>query len=88
MWAIISWIFFGLVVGVIAKIFVRGDHGFAGCLPTIVLGVIGSIVGGYIGKLLGIYDGVEFHPGGIFMSTLGAIIVLMIYRAAIKQRGP
>jgi uncharacterized membrane protein YeaQ/YmgE (transglycosylase-associated protein family) len=58
MWAIISWIFFGLVVGIVAKLFVRGDHGFAGCLPTIVLGIGGSIVGGYIGKLLGIYDGV------------------------------
>ncbi len=88
MWAIISWIFFGLIVGIIAKLFVRGGHGFQGCLPTIALGVLGSVVGGYLGKLLGIYKQIDFHPGGIFMSILGAVLILTIYGAFLKRQGP
>jgi uncharacterized membrane protein YeaQ/YmgE (transglycosylase-associated protein family) len=86
MWAVIFWIFFGLVVGILAKLFVRGDHGFAGCLPTIVLGVLGSVVGGYLGKLMGIYKEAEFHVGNFFMSLLGAIIVLVIYQTLFLRR--
>src|SRR3954471_15545959 len=78
---IISWIVFGLIVGALARLFVPGPTDFRGCFPTIILGVVGSLVGGFIGRILGMY-GDEVKAGGIFMSILGAVIVLVIYHAA------
>jgi uncharacterized membrane protein YeaQ/YmgE (transglycosylase-associated protein family) len=50
-----------------------------------MLGVAGSFVGRVIGKLLGIYGPNE--GAGFIMSTLGAILLLAIYRMAIRRRG-
>jgi uncharacterized membrane protein YeaQ/YmgE (transglycosylase-associated protein family) len=84
---IISWIVFGFFVGLLARVLVPGGSGgFVGCLPTIALGVIGSVLGGFIGRGIGLYDTNEIHGGGIFMSILGAVIVLVIYGAATKNR--
>ena len=48
---IISWIVFGLIAGIIAKLLLPGrDPG--GCIITMLLGIIGAFVGGFIFKLL------------------------------------
>jgi uncharacterized membrane protein YeaQ/YmgE (transglycosylase-associated protein family) len=84
---IITWIIFGFFVGILARMLVPGGSGgFVGCLPTIALGVIGSVLGGFIGRGIGLYDTNEIHGGGIFMSILGAVIVLVIYGATIGRR--
>ena len=49
---ILSWILFGLVVGVIAKLLMPGrDPG--GFIVTILLGIAGALVGGFVGQALG-----------------------------------
>ena len=49
---ILSWILFGLVVGVIAKLLMPGrDPG--GFIVTILLGVAGALVGGFLGQAMG-----------------------------------
>ena len=49
---ILSWILFGLVVGVIAKLLMPGrDPG--GFIVTILLGIAGALVGGFIGRAMG-----------------------------------
>ena len=68
---IISWIFFGFIVGLLARLFVPGPSDIRGCLPTILLGILGSVVGGFIGRGLGLYPADEVQGGGIFMSILG-----------------
>ncbi len=85
---IISWIFFGLIVGLLARLFVPGPSDIRGCLPTILLGILGSMIGGFIGRGLGLYPADEIHGGGIFMSILGAVLVLVIYQATIGRRPP
>ncbi len=52
---IIGWIVFGLIVGALARLFVPGPTDFRGCLPTVLLGIVGSVVGGFIGRALGMY---------------------------------
>ncbi|MEP6713413.1 MAG: GlsB/YeaQ/YmgE family stress response membrane protein [Ferruginibacter sp.] len=83
---ILSWIFFGLIAGVIAKLLHRGDDP-GGWIVTIVIGIVGALVGGAIAKyLLGWQDamGWNFHS---FISAIGgAIIILAIYRAVNKKR--
>src|SRR5436305_865351 len=44
---LLSWMLCGLIVGVIARLLVRGWHRF-GLLTTMVLGIVGSFVGGFL----------------------------------------
>ena len=49
---------------------------------TVILGIIGSIVGGLIARLFSKpADGAPFHPAGIILSIIGAIIVVFIGKA-------
>ncbi|MDX2149797.1 MAG: GlsB/YeaQ/YmgE family stress response membrane protein [Bryobacteraceae bacterium] len=83
MFALLTWILFGLVVGVIAKLLMPGrDPG--GFIVTILLGIAGAILGGYIGRALGWYEAGQ--GAGFLMALLGAIILLAIYRLAFRRR--
>jgi uncharacterized membrane protein YeaQ/YmgE (transglycosylase-associated protein family) len=84
---LLVWAIFGLVVGMIAKLFWFGRQP-AGCLPTILVGVAGSMVGGMI--TLGLTGGGErnYHPAGWVMSIIGAIVVLWIYGATMSRPRP
>jgi uncharacterized membrane protein YeaQ/YmgE (transglycosylase-associated protein family) len=80
---ILGWILFGLVVGIIAKFIMPGrDPG--GIVMTIVLGIVGALFGGFIGQALHLYGPGE--PAGFVGATLGAILVLWIYRIASRKR--
>ena len=48
---IVSWIIFGLVIGLIARFLMPGRQTM-GWITTIGLGVVGSFVGGTIGAFL------------------------------------
>ena len=74
---ILGWIFFGLIVGAIAKLLMPGrDPG--GFIITILLGIAGALVGGFIGRGLGWYG--EDDPVGFLMALFGAILLLFLYR--------
>jgi uncharacterized membrane protein YeaQ/YmgE (transglycosylase-associated protein family) len=77
MLAILGWILFGLIVGVIAKLLMPG-HDPGGILVTIALGIVGAVVAGFIGRTLGLYGAGE--GAGYIMATLGAVAVLFLYR--------
>jgi uncharacterized membrane protein YeaQ/YmgE (transglycosylase-associated protein family) len=81
--AILSWILFGLVVGVIAKLLMPGrDPG--GFIVTILLGIAGALIGGFIGRAMGFYT--ENEGAGWLMSILGAIVLLALYRMMVRRR--
>jgi uncharacterized membrane protein YeaQ/YmgE (transglycosylase-associated protein family) len=83
MFGILGWIVFGLIVGVIAKLLMPGrDPG--GIIVTMLLGVVGALLGGFVGRSIGMYTANE--GAGIFMSILGAVIVLMVYRLIAGRR--
>jgi len=83
MFGVIGWIFFGLVVGIIAKLLMPGkDPG--GFIVTMLLGIVGAVLGGWIGRALGMYG--PDQSAGFFMALLGAIILLAIYRVAVGRR--
>jgi uncharacterized membrane protein YeaQ/YmgE (transglycosylase-associated protein family) len=80
---ILSWILFGLVVGVIAKLLMPGrDPG--GFVITILLGVAGALFGGFIGRAMGFYG--DNQGAGWIMSILGAIVLLALYRMMARRR--
>jgi uncharacterized membrane protein YeaQ/YmgE (transglycosylase-associated protein family) len=83
MFGILGWILFGLIVGVIAKLLMPGrDPG--GFIITILLGIAGAVIGGWVGRMLGFYGPGE--SAGFLMALLGAIILLAIYRLAVRRR--
>ena len=81
--SIILWIVFGLVVGIIAKLLMPGrDPG--GFIITTLLGIAGALVGGFVGRAMGFYG--PNQAAGWFMSILGAIILLALYRMMVRRR--
>lgn len=80
---ILTWIVFGLVVGIIAKLVTPGrDPG--GFIITILLGMAGALLGGFIGQAMGFYGPSE--SAGWLMSIGGAILLLVLYRLIAKRR--
>ena len=80
---ILSWIVFGLVVGIIAKLLTPGrDPG--GFIITTLLGIAGALIGGFIGQALNWYE--PNQPAGWLMSIAGAVLLLVLYRVAFKRR--
>lgn len=80
---ILTWILFGLVVGIIAKLLMPGrDPG--GFIITILLGIAGALLGGFIGRAMGFYG--ENDAAGWIVSILGAILLLAIYRMMVRRR--
>ena len=71
------WMFVvGIVVGAIARVIMPGaEH--LGIIMTGVLGIAGSLVGGLIARIFSKpADGSLVHPAGIFLSVIGALILL------------
>jgi len=83
MLAVISWICFGLVVGLIARLLVPGRQAM-GMLATIMLGVVGSLIGGAISWLVRGGQPDMYQPSGWIMSIIGAIVCVVV--AARMQR--
>jgi uncharacterized membrane protein YeaQ/YmgE (transglycosylase-associated protein family) len=80
---ILTWILFGLVVGVIAKLLMPGrDPG--GFIITILLGIAGALVAGFLGRALNLYG--PNDSAGWLMSILGAVILLGLYRMMVRRQ--
>ncbi|NUO65406.1 MAG: GlsB/YeaQ/YmgE family stress response membrane protein [Gemmatimonadaceae bacterium] len=80
------WIILGLLAGALAKFLMPGRDP-AGCIFTIVLGVVGAFLGGWVGTRLGwgrvTVGTLDLRSIGI--ATFGAIILLAIGR--LLRRG-
>ena len=80
---ILSWILFGLVVGVIAKLLMPGrDPG--GFIITTLLGIAGAFLASFIGQKAGWYAPGE--PAGFIAAVLGAMLLLFVYRLLFARR--
>ena len=89
---ILAWIVVGLIGGVIAKLLVPGDDpggaGPMGIVITIALGIVGALLGGFLAVAMGISDGVNnFDIGTIVLSIVGAVIILVAYKALTGRGG-
>ena len=75
-WSIIV----GFVVGLIARAVVPGADQM-GFIATTVVGIVGSVIGGLIGNVIKKPEpGSAFHPAGLIMSIVGAIVLLFLLR--------
>ena len=74
-----GWIIRGLVAGSVSGWFV-GTRSVEGCLPTVVVGIVGGMVGGWLSRELG-FGSVEGFVGALIFATLGSILVRIVLRA-------
>ena len=82
MMGLLGWAIFGLIVGALAKLVMPGkDPG--GIIVTMLLGIVGAVVGGYVGQAIGLYGPGE--PAGFIMSTIGAVLLLFLYRMFTRK---
>jgi uncharacterized membrane protein YeaQ/YmgE (transglycosylase-associated protein family) len=84
---IIGWIILGLLAGLIAKAILPGDDP-GGIIVTTLLGIAGAFIGGLITRALGFGDPIdEFFDLSTWLGAIiGAIVLLLIYRAVFGAR--
>jgi uncharacterized membrane protein YeaQ/YmgE (transglycosylase-associated protein family) len=82
---IIAWIVVGLIAGALAKLVMPGDDP-GGIIVTILIGIVGAFVGGFVVSLFGGVGINGFSLWSILVATLGAIILLAIYRLIAGRR--
>jgi uncharacterized membrane protein YeaQ/YmgE (transglycosylase-associated protein family) len=75
----------GLIAGALAKLIMPGDDP-GGIIVTILLGIVGAFVGGFIVNLLGGAGVSGFNLWSIVVATIGAIILLAVYRMVAGRR--
>jgi uncharacterized membrane protein YeaQ/YmgE (transglycosylase-associated protein family) len=85
---LLTWILIGLVAGLIAELVMGGGIGFGlrGIIITTLLGVAGALAGGFISVRLGYGDITGFNLRSLVIAVLGAIGVIVVYRAVASRR--
>lgn len=79
---ILSWVVWGLFVGVIARLLLPGRQKI-GIVWTILLGVGGSVAGGFIStELIDIADSDEFDFGSFLIAVGSSALLLTIAERA------
>ena len=78
---ILAWIILGLTAGFIASRIVHNEG--AGCALDIVLGIVGAFFGGIIFSGVGVTG---FNLWSLFVATIGAVVILVVYHALFDRR--
>ena len=79
------WIVVGLIAGMLAKWVMPGpDPG--GIVVTALIGIVGAFIGGWVLGVLGFAGSPgSIGLGSILTATLGAVILLAIYRLLTRR---
>jgi uncharacterized membrane protein YeaQ/YmgE (transglycosylase-associated protein family) len=79
-------IILGVVAGYVGRLLMPGRDKM-GFIMTMLLGLAGSVVGFLVfTELLGIGDDRMFDLGGLIGAIIGVMILLALYRAALKNK--
>lgn len=74
---IAGWIFFGLLVGLLAGFLLPG-HDPGRFLVTTLLGIVGALIGGFLGRMIG-WEGDASSIESIVGIFSGCVIPLTVY---------
>jgi uncharacterized membrane protein YeaQ/YmgE (transglycosylase-associated protein family) len=79
-------IILGIVAGYIGRLLMPGRDKM-GFIATMLLGLAGAVVGFLIfTELLGIGDDRMFDLGGLIGAVIGVMLLLLLYRVALKNK--
>ena len=83
---ILVWIIVGAIAGFVASKVLTGRG--LGLLWDIVVGILGAFLGGWLAGLVGIpVDTGTFTVSGVVAAFVGALILLVVFRAVTSRRG-
>ena len=82
--SILAWLILGLISGFIASKLVNKTG--EGIVLDIVLGIVGALVGGWLFNALGHSGVTGLNIYSMFVSVLGAVVVLVVYHALFRRR--
>jgi uncharacterized membrane protein YeaQ/YmgE (transglycosylase-associated protein family) len=83
---VIGAIILGIIAGYVGRLLMPGRDKM-GFIATMLLGLAGAVVGFLIfTELLGIGDDRMFDLGGLIGAVLGVMILLLLYRMALKNK--
>lgn len=77
---ILSWIVFGLIVGVIANL-VDPEPNKGGVVGAMILGILGAVLGGFLANLIFGIGVSGFNITSLAIAVLGSLLLLFISRA-------
>jgi len=77
---IISWILFGLIVGIIANA-VDPEPAQGGLLNAMLLGIVGALIGGFLAELIFGVGVSGFNLTSFLIAVAGSLLLLFIGRA-------
>jgi uncharacterized membrane protein YeaQ/YmgE (transglycosylase-associated protein family) len=84
---IVSWIVWGLFVGVFARLLLPGRQAI-GCLWTILVGIAGSLIGGFFAtEVVDIADSDDFDFGSFVIAVGTSLALLAIYERVAARTG-
>ena len=81
---VFSWIVLGFVAGLLGGM-VTGARQARGCLPRIVVGVLGALIGGALARAADIGSVSGVNLGSIAIAALGSVLLLLVLEA-IERR--
>jgi uncharacterized membrane protein YeaQ/YmgE (transglycosylase-associated protein family) len=79
-----SWIVLGFLAGLVGG-WVTGARQARGCLPRILVGVLGALIGGALARAAGIGTVSGVNLGSIGIAALGSVLLLLVLEA-IERR--
>lgn len=82
---VIGWIVVGFIAGALSGLVV-GDRTARGCLPNILIGVLGGLVGGFLARELFEVEQTAGFLSALIVAFVGAVIVRWLLNVAAPRR--
>jgi uncharacterized membrane protein YeaQ/YmgE (transglycosylase-associated protein family) len=80
----IGWIIVGLLAGALSA-FVFQTRTARGCLPNILVGILGGLLGGWIAERVFNTSGPTTWFGALVVAFLGAVLIRFLIRAVERR---
>jgi uncharacterized membrane protein YeaQ/YmgE (transglycosylase-associated protein family) len=72
---ILGWIIIGFLAGALSAAVVRGNRTATGCLPNILIGVLGALLGGFLARQFFGTNEIAGWISALIVAFIGAVIV-------------
>lgn len=76
---VIGWIVVGFLAGAVSGMLVGGKTA-RGCLPNIIVGIMGGVIGGWLATQMG-FTSVNGFIAAVVVAILGSLVVRLVLNA-------